>query len=105
VKKDKNFRGDLPKKIRLARLKKQLENVDKLPLWRLHPAVQHCLRLLQGYYPFDVERYSEDDQKWVKNSVPPGMMFAEVYRVPPEKFNFDFLRNNASPVFRYVVVK
>jgi len=72
-------------------LKRLLENAEELPLWKMHPLAQHCLRVYQELRPGNTERRDIDSCGWVKNHMRSSQMFMEKYRLIPENFNMAFI--------------
>ncbi|MFA7252472.1 MAG: hypothetical protein WC027_01310 [Candidatus Paceibacterota bacterium] len=82
--------------LNLKQLKKQLTNPAGVPMWQLHPSVQHCLRLFQDLRPGTVERKCADDSDWVVNHGRSSAMFLVPYRLKNGAFNLRFLEDNSA---------
>ena len=82
---------DDPGIINMAEVRAQIQNVERIPLWQMHPVVQHGLRMCQNEGLRVVERYDEDSCRWIENWIPGAQMLMEVYRIVPENFPRKFL--------------
>jgi hypothetical protein len=83
-----------PGNLTLEELEKQMANPDEIPFWRMHPAVQHCLRIHQELKPGTVEWKSKDACGWVPNINFVEKMFLEPYRLKAGMFNPGFIKGS-----------
>jgi len=61
-------------------------NDGNVPFWEMHPAVQHCMRMHAKHYPDEIEKFFDEDQKWISFTNilfenKPEMMFMNAYRL------------------------
>ncbi len=82
-----------PGNLSMEELKKQMENPGGIPLWQMHPAVQHCLRVYREKHPGSVQWKSRDACTWVDCHVPTSQMFLEPYRLKDGSFNIKFIEH------------
>lgn len=81
-----------PGNLSMKELKKQMHNPDGVPFWRMHPLVQHCLRVYQELRPGSVQWKSSDACRWVVNNNGASQMFLERYRLASGRFNQSFIK-------------
>ena len=72
-------------------LKRLLENAEELPLWKMHPLAQHCLRVYQELHHGSTEWKNKDMCTWSKNPLRPSQIFMGKFRLILENFNLDFI--------------
>ena len=81
-----------PGNMTMGELKRQMRNSNEIPIWQMHPLVQHCLRVYQELQPDNVEWKSKDACKWIESIHSSASMFLGVYRV--KSFRVNFIKNN-----------
>jgi hypothetical protein len=71
-----------PGNLTMDELKKQLSNPNELPLWMMHPLVQHCLRACCNNVCIETKDHDMTD--WGVKPTRPEAMFLEKYRFKKE---------------------
>ncbi len=71
----------------------QMTNPDRVPIWQMHPCVQHAIRMCDLQLPSIIQRYDTDRCRWVRDHTRGAQIFMEIYRVRriSLKFSLKFL--------------
>lgn len=77
----------------MEELEEQLANPDSIPLWRMHPVVQHCLRCYRQQCPESIEYKNHDMNDFGECNIRVSQMFFEKYRLKKGHFDVNFIRN------------
>ena len=89
---EKNLFFPDPGDLTMDELKIQLENVDRVPLWQMHPVAQNALCCFAHYCPNDVEGMIGTSIKWQPLLIPVFRMHFRSFRLAPGKFDEKFVR-------------
>ena len=81
-----------PGSITMEDLKQQLENSEFVPMWKMHPVVQHVLRCFASSRPGRMQQISSDDNDWKDFAIRPYAMLCEAYRLRPGAFDERFVQ-------------